>query len=134
MVRACFLSFAIVVVSACVTPGAHICDNGLTCPESLVCDEANGGCVEPEQLTVCAGMADRAECTAPTEYTVKLKPGLKFANGHALTSSDVKFSIDRAMAADSTNAQKGLFAQIGAGGYEPRAMPWTRFPTKRSSV
>lgn len=30
-----------------------------------------------------------------TEFTVKLKSGLKFANGHDLTSSDVKFSFDR---------------------------------------
>src|ERR1700761_1571640 len=33
--------------------------------------------------------------TTPTTFTVKLKPGLKFANGHALTSSDVKFTFDR---------------------------------------
>ena len=30
-----------------------------------------------------------------TEFTVKIKSGLKFANGHDLTSSDVKFSFDR---------------------------------------
>ena len=30
-----------------------------------------------------------------TEFTVKLKKGLKFANGHDLTASDVKFSFDR---------------------------------------
>jgi len=39
--------------------------------------------------------AESAEFTSPTEYTVKLKPGLKFANGHDLTASDVKFSFDR---------------------------------------
>lgn len=33
--------------------------------------------------------------TSPTTYEVKLKPGLKFSNGHELTSSDVKFSFDR---------------------------------------
>jgi peptide/nickel transport system substrate-binding protein len=38
---------------------------------------------------------ERCDFTAPTSYTCKLKPNLKFANGHALTSSDVKFSIDR---------------------------------------
>jgi len=32
---------------------------------------------------------------SPKEYTVTLKPGLKFANGHDLTSSDVKFTFDR---------------------------------------
>lgn len=40
-------------------------------------------------------IAVSAEYTSPTEYTVVLKPDLKFANGHALTSSDVKFSFDR---------------------------------------
>ncbi len=40
-------------------------------------------------------IAQRCDFTAPTTYTCKLKPNLKFANGHALTSSDVKFSIDR---------------------------------------
>jgi len=39
--------------------------------------------------------AESAEFTSPTEYTVKLKPGLTFANGHELTASDVKFTFDR---------------------------------------
>src|SRR5699024_54975 len=39
--------------------------------------------------------AKSAEFTAPKEFTVKLKKGLTFANGHKLTSSDVKFSFDR---------------------------------------
>src|SRR6188472_449732 len=43
-------------------------------------------------------IAESAEFTAPTEYTVKLKPGLKFANGHDLTASDVKFTFDRQLA------------------------------------
>ncbi|QAY63900.1 peptide ABC transporter substrate-binding protein [Xylanimonas allomyrinae] len=47
-------------------------------------------------------IAASAEFTSPTEYTVTLKPGLTFANGHDLTSSDVKFTFDRqvAIAAD----------------------------------
>lgn len=40
-------------------------------------------------------IAESAEFTSPTEYTVKLKSGLKFANGNDLTASDVKFSFDR---------------------------------------
>lgn len=43
-------------------------------------------------------IAESAEFTAPTEYTVKLKPGLTFANGNALTASDVKFTFDRQIA------------------------------------
>lgn len=44
---------------------------------------------------VAPDIAESAEFTSPTEYTVKLKSGLKFANGHDLTSSDVKHSFDR---------------------------------------
>ncbi|WP_425955729.1 ABC transporter substrate-binding protein [Xylanimonas sp. McL0601] len=40
-------------------------------------------------------IAESAKFTSPTEYTVKLKPGLKWANGHDLTASDVKFTFDR---------------------------------------
>lgn len=43
-------------------------------------------------------IAESAEFTAPTEYTVTLKEGLTFANGNDLTSSDVKFTFDRQLA------------------------------------
>ena len=43
-------------------------------------------------------IAESAEYTAPTQYTVTLKPDLKFANGNDLTSSDVKFSFERQLA------------------------------------
>lgn len=52
-------------------------------------------------------IAVSAEFTAPTEYTVTLKPGLKFANGHDLTSSDVKFSFDRQMSIFASGADDG---------------------------
>lgn len=47
-----------------------------------------------------------------TRYVFTLQSGVKFHDGAEFTSEDVKFSIDRAMAEDSTNAQKGLFANI----------------------
>lgn len=40
-------------------------------------------------------IASSAKFTSPHDFTVKLKKGLTFANGHKLTSSDVKFSFDR---------------------------------------
>lgn len=40
-------------------------------------------------------IAESAEYTSPTEYTVTLKEGLEFANGNPLTASDVKFTFDR---------------------------------------
>ncbi|MBL8576090.1 MAG: ABC transporter substrate-binding protein [Mesorhizobium sp.] len=45
-------------------------------------------------------------------YTFKLRTGAKFHDGTDFDASDVKFSLDRARADDSTNAQKGLFAAI----------------------
>ena len=47
-------------------------------------------------------------------YTFKLHQGVKFHDGTDFDSADVKFSLDRAMAEDSTNAQKGLFAPIAS--------------------
>ncbi|UCH75249.1 MAG: ABC transporter substrate-binding protein [Rhodospirillales bacterium] len=45
-------------------------------------------------------------------YTFKLRDGVTFHDGTTLDSGDVKFSLDRARAAGSTNAQKGLFEAI----------------------
>ena len=45
-------------------------------------------------------------------YTFHLHDGVTFHDGTAMDAGDVKFSLDRARAAESTNAQKGLFAQI----------------------
>lgn len=45
-------------------------------------------------------------------YTFHLQSGVKFHDGTAMDAQDVKFSLDRARAEDSTNAQKGLFAAI----------------------
>ncbi len=57
-------------------------------------------------------IAESAEFTSPTEYTVKLKPGLKFANGHDLTSSDVKFTFDRQLKIADPNGPASLLANL----------------------
>jgi len=57
-------------------------------------------------------IAESAEFTSPTDFTVKLKPGLTFVNGHALTSSDVKFSFDRILKINDENGPASLLANL----------------------
>ncbi|WP_069711102.1 ABC transporter substrate-binding protein [Curtobacterium sp. ER1/6] len=57
-------------------------------------------------------IAESAEFTNPTTYTVKLKSGLKFANGNELTSSDVKFSFDRELKINNENGPQSLLANL----------------------
>jgi peptide/nickel transport system substrate-binding protein len=66
----------------------------------------SGGEVEPA-LSASWDIAEDGKV-----YTFKLREGVKFHDGTDLTAEDVKFSLDRARADDSTNAQKGLFAAI----------------------
>ncbi len=49
-----------------------------------------------------------------TVYTFNLNSGVTFHDGTDMDAEDVKFSLDRARAEDSTNAQKGLFVGISA--------------------
>lgn len=57
-------------------------------------------------------IAKSAEFTTETAYTVTLKPGLTFANGHELTSSDVKFSFDRQLAIADENGPSVLLYNL----------------------
>jgi len=45
-------------------------------------------------------------------YVFSLQTGVTFHDGAEFSAEDVKYSIDRAMAEESTNAQKALFANI----------------------
>ena len=57
---------------------------------------AEGWTVSPDQKT----------------YTFKLRQGVKFHNGEAFSSAAVRFSFERAVAANSTNKDKAVFAAI----------------------
>ena len=59
-------------------------------------------------------IAESAEFTSPTEYTVVLKDGLTFANGNELTSSDVKFSFDRQLAIADENGPSVLLYNLAS--------------------
>ena len=57
-------------------------------------------------------IAESAEFTEPTKYTVVLKEGLKFANGNDLTASDVKFTFDRQLAIADVNGPSSLLYNL----------------------
>jgi len=59
-------------------------------------------------------LADSAEFTDPTTYTVTLKEGLEFANGNPLTSSDVKFTFDRQLAIADPNGPSSLLGNLAS--------------------
>lgn len=66
----------------------------------------------PGSADIKPDLAASAEFTSPTEYTVKLKPGLKWANGNDLTSSDVKFSFDRQLKIADENGPSVLLYNL----------------------
>lgn len=61
---------------------------------------------------VVPDLAETAEFTSPTEYTVTLPKGLKWANGNDLTSSDVKFSFDRNIKIADPNGASSLLYNL----------------------
>jgi len=63
--------------------------------------------------SVVPGLAESWEISDDgLTYTFKLHDGVKFHDGTAMDGEDVKFSLDRARAEDSANAQKALFTGI----------------------
>jgi peptide/nickel transport system substrate-binding protein len=67
---------------------------------------------KPGTADASPDIAESASFTSPTEYTVKLKPGLKFANGNTLDSSDVVFSFNRVKAIDDPNGPASLLSNM----------------------
>lgn len=63
--------------------------------------------------SVVPGLAESWEISEDgLVYTFHLHSGVTFHDGTTMDAEDVKFSLDRARAEDSTNAQKALFASI----------------------
>ncbi|AUQ61088.1 ABC transporter substrate-binding protein [Phaeobacter inhibens] len=65
--------------------------------------------------SVMPGLAESWEISEDgLTYTFTLQDGVTFHDGSTMDAEDVKFSLDRARAEDSTNAQKALFADIAS--------------------
>ncbi|AUQ52781.1 ABC transporter substrate-binding protein [Phaeobacter inhibens] len=65
--------------------------------------------------SVVPGLAQSWEISEDgLSYTFTLQDGVTFHDGSTMDAEDVKFSLDRARAEDSTNAQKALFADIAS--------------------
>ncbi len=65
--------------------------------------------------SVVAGLAKSWDISEDNlTYTFHLQDGVTFHDGSAFTADDVKFSLDRARAEDSVNAQKALFEDIAS--------------------
>ena len=63
--------------------------------------------------SVVPGLAESWEISEDgLTYTFSLHDGVTFHDATTMDAEDVKFSLDRARAEDSINAQKGLFADI----------------------
>ncbi len=65
-----------------------------------------------QSTDVVPDLAETAEFTSPTEYTVTLPEGLKWANGNDLTADDVKFSFDRQIAIADPNGASSLLYNL----------------------
>lgn len=64
---------------------------------------------------VLPGLAESWDVAADgTAYTFHLRTGAVFHDGSSFDAEDVKFSLDRARADDSANAQKALFSGIAS--------------------
>lgn len=67
---------------------------------------------EPGSTEPVPDLAETAEFTSDTEYTVTLRDGITFANGHELTATDVKFSFDRMRNIADPNGPSSLLADL----------------------
>lgn len=66
-----------------------------------------------EDGSIVPGLAETWEVSDDgLTYTFKLRGGVTFHDGTTMDADDVKFSLDRARAEDSANAQKALFSAI----------------------
>ena len=67
---------------------------------------------KPGTAELNPSIAESADFSEPTKYEVKLKDGMKFANGNELTASDVKFSFERQLKIQDPNGPSSLLGGL----------------------
>ncbi|MFD5429378.1 ABC transporter substrate-binding protein [Streptomyces sp. NPDC127084] len=87
-------------------PGSWLLFNNVF--QSLLSFPKGGTTPEPDAAEECGFKG-----SASTVYRCTLREGLKFSNGNSLTSKDVKFSFERAIAIASDSGPGPLLATIG---------------------
>ncbi len=68
--------------------------------------------VPPNSTEIEGDAAKSCEYSDPKTLTCTLRDGIKFSNGDELTSSDVKYSLERNIAIADVNGASGLLASI----------------------
>ena len=69
----------------------------------------NGLMTFDEQLRVVPDLAERLDNPEPTEYVVTLRRGVRFHDGHELTSADVVYTFRSLLEPDFVTPHKGAF-------------------------
>ncbi|MEU9235499.1 ABC transporter substrate-binding protein [Streptomyces subrutilus] len=86
-------------------PGSWLLFNNVF--QSLLSFPKGGTTPEPDAAESCGFEGGDSKL-----YKCVLRPGLKFSNGHALTSKDVKFSFERTLKINDENGPAVLLASI----------------------
>ncbi len=60
-----------VLLGACVSSNAVVCDDGRVCPSTKLCDDTHKLCVNEQQLADCKDQADRTECALKDDNDVE---------------------------------------------------------------
>ncbi|MGW0751571.1 ABC transporter substrate-binding protein [Streptomyces sp. NPDC002587] len=86
-------------------PGSWLLFNNVF--QSLLSFPKGGTTPEPDAAQAC-----NFEGTDSKVYKCTLRPGLKFSNGHSLTSKDVKYSFERTLKINDENGPAVMLASI----------------------
>ncbi|HUS62891.1 MAG TPA: hypothetical protein VMZ28_00060 [Kofleriaceae bacterium] len=115
-----FLVCGAALLGGCLESASHVCDDGRVCGPSLVCDDANDGCVLPEQLDTCgeASLDDGEPCPITGQPEGMCVNGVCLAHrcGDARTSGPEQCDAsDPAYEAASCIDELGFYAGTTAG-------------------